>query len=64
MARFSLDWSSADLQGHMPCGIFDTREEAEAAKDAAMAELVAACASEEEAEGIRAGRMDITELDD
>lgn len=63
MARFSLDWSSADLSGHMPGGVYNTRAEAEAAQVEWLAELLDICGSEEERAGILAGRMDISEIE-
>lgn len=58
-AVYHLYWTAEDRQSSLPCGEFDSREEAWAAQEAALAELLEQCSSEEERAAIDAGQWTV-----
>ncbi|MEJ5999713.1 hypothetical protein [Paucibacter soli] len=64
MNTFKLFWISANRQASMNMGDFDSKEAAEAAKPAALAELLAQCSSSEDRDGINAGALDVQQVNE
>lgn len=58
---FDLSWRSNDEQACLPGGRYETREQADAAAESWLEELLARCSDEQEMEGILAGRVVVVE---
>lgn len=64
MTTYKLFWTRADKQGDIDMGDYASREEAEAAVPAALAEMLAQCGESEQAAEIRAGSFGVYAVDE